>query len=179
MVVVANVGHSVRHHPLELLAVEQLEEAGGDRHRAVFGVAAGGEGVGCGRVDHVDVGGGHAGADGHRFGDVDQVAVLLEGRLTGAGRHQRDLVAEPVSDAALDTGDDHRDAHEQDRGRRLHGERRQVADGGQQQHHDERQQVRRTDVGGPPVEQADLAVGDAIGDGIRNALEGAGGHGSD
>jgi hypothetical protein len=41
---------------LELLAVELLEEAGGDRDRRVLRVAPGGEGVRRGVVDQVDLG---------------------------------------------------------------------------------------------------------------------------
>ena len=75
---VAHVRELVAEDALELLAVELLEEAGRDGDRRMRRVAAGGEGVGRGVVDDVDLGHRDVGGDGQLAHDVHQ---LRRGRL--------------------------------------------------------------------------------------------------
>ena len=78
-VAVADVRQLVGEHALELVAVEHLEDALGDAHHGVVGVATGGEGVGLllGR----DVEPGHR--DVGPLGEVLDDRVELGGLLAG------------------------------------------------------------------------------------------------
>ena len=51
-VAVQHVAQLVRDHAFELAIVHQLQDAGGERHRGVLRIAAGGEGVGRILGDH-------------------------------------------------------------------------------------------------------------------------------
>ena len=92
-VVVADVGQLVADDALELFPVELLEEAGRDRDGCVLGVAAGGEGVGRGVVDDVDLGHRHIRRQRQLLDDVQQLRRGLGVDLVGARRGQHERVA--------------------------------------------------------------------------------------
>ena len=60
-----------------------LAQPGGDGHQGVLGVAPGGEGVGGGVVDDVDLRHRHAGRDGHLLHHVEELRVVLAARAGG------------------------------------------------------------------------------------------------
>ena len=98
-VAVADVADLVGDHAHELVAVAHGDQAGGDRHDRVLGVAAGGEGVGLGRVDEVHPRLGDAGATGDLAdGQVQLGGLGLRDRHRAGGPHG-ERVALPVGDS--------------------------------------------------------------------------------
>jgi hypothetical protein len=88
-----------------------LQDPGGDGHRRVLGVAAGGEGVGLGVGGHVELGHGHAGGLRELAHHRVVLGHLLFGDGPGPGRLDGQLVAEPVG-----ATDHHEAEHEADGG---------------------------------------------------------------
>ena len=108
-VVVADVRQLVADDALELLAVELLQEAGGDRDRCVLRVAAGGEGVGGGVVDDVDLGHRHVRGDRHlRTTLMSCGAVVASTSLRLRTREHEPVAAEARADAGQ-AAEDERD----------------------------------------------------------------------
>ena len=79
-----HVRELVGEHAAELVAVEHLEDARGDRDRGVIRAAPGGEGVGLRSRRHVDRGHRHARLAGELLDDGVDLGRLL--RVTGLAR---------------------------------------------------------------------------------------------
>ena len=95
---VLHVGQLMRHHSLQLVVVQQVQELPGGDHGRVLGIPAGGEGVGHGHVGDTDLGHGEAGLHGQVLHDAVKPRLLLPGHEMDLVGHQRELLGEEVGE---------------------------------------------------------------------------------
>ena len=94
----ADVAQLMRHDAGDLLAAEMAQQAGGCRNRGMFGIAAGGEGVGLLLVDQIDARHRQAGALGEALHDTVELGRLVGADLLRVAHAQHHLVAVPVGE---------------------------------------------------------------------------------
>ena len=113
---VADVRELVADDPLELLAVELLQEAGGDGDRGVLRVAPGGERIRRRVIDEVDPRCRDAGRHRQLVHHVDQLGRLLVGHLVCLRSAQDESVAREVGRDRDQRHHDHDRGQEEDAG---------------------------------------------------------------
>ena len=151
---VANVAQLVGHDALELLAVQLLQQAGGDGHRCVPGIAPRRERVGGGVVDEVHPGHRQAGRHRQLLDDVPQLRHLLGGHLARPGRREHERVTHVVAGERRDEAHPDRDGHRRQGGARVarHGPPDEQPEQAEEQHDSQGEQD------GVPLVRPDLAV---------------------
>ena len=139
--------------PLELLPVELLEQPCRDRDRGVLRIAPGGERVGRGVVDDVDLRHRHVRGDRHLAHDVHELRRLRLIDLTGAAHGEDQRIAGEVRECAAQRADEHRDDRRADPalGRAEHSEADREAEQREEDDDERRHEERVPPVGGDLV----------------------------
>ena len=100
-----HMGQLMGENALELVEVEDLEDPCGHRHRCLLRRAAGGEGIGLWRLDHVDRRHRHPLLLGEPTNDGIDLGQLLLGDRSGPAGGKRHLVGEEVGEEVEADGD--------------------------------------------------------------------------
>lgn len=104
-VAIFDVGDFVSDNTKDFVWREEVHEPGVDGNGGVGRIATGGERVGAGVVDDIDLGLGDFCALGEDFDHAVQVGSLLRRDFHSAGHFDRKLVAKPVGTDVHDDGD--------------------------------------------------------------------------